>query len=472
MGQLLRLIVSVLVAIAVTAPAAGAARPLQTGFADAANFGNASRQAGAFDRARAAGASFVRLVLNWRAVAPVRRPARFDATNPAEPAYAWGPFDREVRLASARGLEPLVTVALAPAWAEGRGAGPQGTVRPSPAHLGQFARAAARRYSGDFGALPRVRYWQVWNEPNRDYYLRPQYVRGRMFSAGWYRRMVESFAANVHVVSGANRVVAGGLAPLGRPGKPAPLAFMRRMLCVARGRRSCDLRRNPVDLDVWSHHPYTSGGPVHRATHRDDVALGDLPEMRRLLRIAVRLGHVRSRGPVGFWVTEFSWDSKPPDPAALAARLHARWVSEALYRMWRNGVSVVIWFKIRDDPLAVSPYQSGLWTTNWRPKHSLTAFRFPVVAFARRGGVAVWGRTPTSGPGAVLVELKTGSTWRTLGTLTANENGIFARRYVVRARRGSVRARFGAEQSLAFSLTHVRDRFVNPFGCGGPIACR
>ena len=65
-------------------------------------------------------------------------------------------------------------------------------------------------------------------------------------------------------------------------------------------------------------------------------------------------------------MTEFSWDSKPPDPDALAATLHRRWVAEALYRMWVDGVSLVTWFRFEDDPLTgpgSTPYQSGFWTT-------------------------------------------------------------------------------------------------------------
>jgi hypothetical protein len=227
-----------------------------------------------------------------------------------------------------------------------------------------------------------------------------------------------------------------------------------------------------VEFDVWSHHPYTSGGPTHSAVGSNDVSLGDLGEMRRVLGSAVRTGRVVSAGSVGFWVTEFSWDSNPPDPDGLPSTLHARWVSEALYRMWRNGVSVVTWYRVQDDPLSASPYQSGFFRSNGQPKRSLTAFRFPVVAFAQRRGVYVWGRTPFGQPGTVVVEIKSGRRWRRLGTLTVGSTGIFARTYRTPIRRGYVRARVaGGGASLPFSLTPVGDRYVNPFGCGGGIRC-
>ena len=68
--------------------------------------------------------------------------------------------------------------------------------------------------------------------------------------------------------------------------------------------------------------------------------------------------------------------------------------------MWRAGVGLVTWFQLRDDPLSRTPYQSGLWfrggdaLASDRPKRSLTAFRFPFVAFRSRNGVSIWGRAP------------------------------------------------------------------------------
>ena len=462
-------LISALVAV-LAFPSAAAGAPIRTGFGDPVYFAESGgQQAASFDRARQAGGSVARLNLRWRSAAPTR-PA--DPSSPFDPAYNWAWFDRQVQLAAASGLQPMATILLAPSWAEGAGPGPNGTVKPSPAEFGRFARAAALRYSGLFPGLPRIRYWQAWNEPNRDYFLMPQVARGRIVSAPWYRSMVRAFAAGVHGVHASNVVVAGGLAPLGRAGKPAPLAFMRKLFCLTKAlKRACNLRSARVPFDAWAHHPYTSGGPTHRAPGKDDVALGDLGKMKRVLRAAVRLGHVRSRARVSFWVTEFSWDSRPPDPQGLPSSLHARWTAEALYRMWRHGVSVVTWFRIMDDPMSTSYYQSGFFTVDGRAKRSLTAFRFPVVAFARRGGIYVWARTPYGQRGRLVLSVRSGSSWRLLGTVSTSPHGIISRTFRTKIRSGSVRGRFAGETSLPFSLAYARDRFVNPFGCGGPIAC-
>jgi hypothetical protein len=424
-------------------------------------------------RARSAGARAVRLVLFWASVAPAsgstRRPPNFDATDPDHPGYTWLDFDRQVRYAVARGLEPIVTIVSAPRWAEGAVDGEPGTRQPHPRELALFATAAARRYSGGFGSNPRVRYWQVWNEPNLVLFLNPQ-------SPSLYRRMVNETAAAVKSVHADNLVIAGGLGPFGYPGAAVPpLQFMRDLLCLSKQlTRTC---QDTIRFDVWSHHPYTQGGPSHRATRTDDASLGDLAEMGRVLRAGERLGTVQSGGRARYWVTEFSWDSSPPDPKAVPTALHARWVAEALYRMWKAGVTLVTWFSLRDDPLRESQFQSGLWYVDGsgfqltRPKPALQAFRFPFVAFRSGKHVQVWGRAPTTRPLAVVVEQRAGARWKRLAGLRTRADGIFTGR-IATALSGPLRARAPAAGiSVPFTLGPTRNIEVWPFGCGGVLPC-
>ena len=89
--------------------------------------------------------------------------------------------------------------------------------------------------------------------------------------------------------------------------------------------------------------------------------------------------------------------------------------------MWSAGVSLVTWFTLRDQPLATSPYQSGLYFLGStfardRPKPALTAFRFPFVAYPAGKRISVWGRTPTSRAGAVVVEQRDASSWDVVAT--------------------------------------------------------
>jgi hypothetical protein len=484
-------VVAVAVAAALLLPAsAGASRPLRTAVVDAGPFNVPSFMPLAYADVRAAGATAIRFYSTWRRVAPTTRPAGFDAANPADPAYDWSIWDQQVRQAKANGLEPILSIEGAPDWAEGKGDGLAGTVRPRPTQLARFALAAARRYSGSFQGLPRVRYWQAWNEPNYFRHLGPQYntplsqpvpPSARLLSPDIYRALVNAFADAVHKVHRDNLVIAGGLAPFGNEHAGTHVArtlpFMRRLLCMnSRNRPQAGCHKR-IKFDVWSHHPYTAGGPTHHNLSPQDVSLGDLPKMGRLLRAAVRAKHVVSRRRVDWWATEFSWDTNPPDRNAVPMRLHERWVAHALYQMWRNGISLVTWFQIRDSTTTLPgefAFQSGLYfgcaggPECWRPKPSLTAFRFPFVAFTSRTGVLVWGRTPWGLRGRVVIEQR-GSSWRRVATLRSDRFGIFTKTLRT-SKRGFMRARLlpasgrPAELSVPFSLRRVPDRSVNPFG--------
>jgi hypothetical protein len=419
------------------------------------------------------GATKIRLGVSWRSVAPggAHAPESFDATNPADPAYRWAAVDGQIRRVVAAGAEPILSIVSAPRWATGPGAdnfGDPGSFKPDADDYGRFALAAARRYSGTFQDLPRVRYWEAWNEPNLTFFLRPQLVDGTPFAPDWYRGMVNAFTRAVHSVHRDNVAVAGSLAPFFDEDVKdnddwGPLAFMRSMLCISKDLKpTCNSR---VSFDAWSMHPYTSGGPTHHAIKPDDVSLGDLPEMKAVLDAARRAGHVVSARTPQFWVTEFSWDSKPPDPGGVPVKLLQRWVPQALYEMWRAGVSLVTWFSMRDNSLGRS-FQSGLYSASGRPKAYLRGFRFPLVAFPRGRGVYVWGRTPAGARARVIVEqLSAGSKWRRLGTVSANRYGVFAGTFRG-PKTGWVRGRLvgGADATLPFSLTPVPDQFFNPFG--------
>jgi hypothetical protein len=412
----------------------------------------------------------VRLQVPLESVAPGGSsvPQGFDASNPADPRYSWAEIDAEVQGAVSAGLEPILSLTGVPAWA--RDSTQSGQVRPSAKWYGRFAHAAAARYSGQFGALPRVRYWQAWNEPNLEANLAPARVNGSLFSPNWYRGMVNAFAHGVKAVDPTNLVIAGGLAPynlLDGPGI-SPLTFMRELLCVDRIR----IRPRPrclgtTHFDIWSMHPYTWGGPTHRATVAGDLALGDLPVMRDLLQQAWQGGRITAPVQPRFWVTEFSWNTNPPSPGGVAIDLQTRWTAQALYVMWQSGVSLVTWFMLRDQP-APSQWRSGLYFAGGTlaqdaEKPTLEAFRFPQVAFPATGGITVWARTPTSAPGSVSFEQNIGAGWLPLGTLTADANGIVSG-FLFGAAVGSVRASFGGETSVPFSLTDVPDQDVDPFG--------
>ncbi len=436
------------------------------------------------NRIRKAGAKFTRVIIYWKFVAPSVKPNSWDPADPTDPHYDWAYYDQQILMAKRAGLRPMVQIYLAPQWAEGCENPTPGICDPDPAEFAKFSAAAAKRYSGDMANLPRVKYWEPWNEPNLFVFFEPQLQAGKKVSPILYRNMLNRFAGAVKGVDPTNKVVAGGLAPLERPGGLGPLDFARRVLCM-KG------RKNPVPdrgckgkarFDIWANNPFTTGGPTHKSAGPDDVSLGDLPKMGRLLRAAHSAGRIKTKQKsIPFWVTEFSWDSKPSDPGGVPMKILTRWTSEAMFRSWQAGVTNFFWLTLRDwaRPEGVPFSQtidSGLYFRGEtikqdRPKANLRAFRFPFVAFGKRNGISIWGRTPESTSGRVSISFRKGARWKKIGASKAGRNGVFQSviksglaRKLAHRKRDRIRATYRGKNSVAFSLRPVKDYYQPPFG--------
>lgn len=456
-------------------------RPLDTGIT-VSDIGQPEQLA--YHRIKDAGASMTRVIVFWSSVAPADEPESWDPANPGEPHYNWSDVDARIQMAVNAGLTPLVQIFSAPNWAERCKRQTPGICNPDISDFADFTKAAARRYNGNYEGLPRVRFWEPWNEPNLLLWFAPQYKNGKKVSPTLYRNMLNRFAGVVKGINPTNTVVAGGLAPLGGLGNLAPLDFARRVLCM-KGRNNPKPKRGCRDratFDIWAHNPYTTGGPAHAAAGKDDVSLGDLPRMAKLLKAAKAAGKIRTkRRSIQFWVTEFSWDSKPPDPGGVPMEILTRWTSEAMYRAWKAGVSKFFWFSLRDWPRSDgTPYREtieaglyfrGLSVAQDKPKRNLNAFRFPFVAFGGKRGVSIWGRTPTSTRGNVAVTYRAGGKWKQLTKVKADGDGIFKSfvktrlaRTLGKRKTASVRATYRGQSARPFSLRPVKDYYQPPFG--------
>jgi hypothetical protein len=409
-------------------------------------------------RIRALGGSVARIPVNWRSVVEATPPAGFQARDPGSPAYRFWHVDAAVSSAVAAGLQPLLVVSHAPAFAEA----PHrwryaylGSWAPSGAALGDFAAALARRYDGAFpdplspgAVLPRVRLLQAWNEPNLSRYLEPQWVasggRWEAFSPRLYRQLLNGFYAGVKSVEPTDTVVAAGIAPEGEPagvGVMAPVSFLEGLLCLrGAARASCPQRPH---LDVLAFHPLSVYNPDIPALSTLDVAVSDIAKVTGLLARAERLHTVLPSGSRPVWLTELNWESSPPTSKGVPDSLQAAWISRALHRLWVAGVRFVDWqflvdpfdgvpLALPDGSLRLYSRPAGLYTAGpggdtarARPKPFLRGFSLPFDPLRANGRqVRVWallmhGRRP-----ALLQHQGRGGQWHTIARLRADRYGV------------------------------------------------
>jgi hypothetical protein len=440
--------------IAAVAPAsASAARQLDVGLVDPvfASGDGAERQLWQ-DRASSAGSDAILLTASWASIAPGSKPALFDPRNPADPNYDWGTLDAAISDATERGLRVILTVTGAPAWAEGDnrpGWANQGTWKPKPGALNDFGHAIAQRYSGTFGLLPRVRFFQLWAEPNLGIYLNPQWQGDRPAAPAHYRKMLRGFYGGVKSVSGSNKVLSGGTAPYGdsQPGgtRMQPALFWRSLLCLKGWKLRKAKCRRPAKMDIVAHHPINVGRPNRKAINPNDVSTPDVHKITRIVNKARRTGRILPRKHKPLWATEIWWDSKPPDPGGVPEQRHARWLSESFFVLWKQGVDAVFWFHIRDpqtsDPGATQ--ESGLYLRNGEPKAALRAYRFPFAVHRNGRKVLAWGRAPANG--RVLIQSKKGDAWKTEARLRGRAGKVFTRGFRSRADLFRAKVAGGAE---------------------------
>jgi hypothetical protein len=443
------------VALAAT-PRAEAARGLTTGLYAPEYFSSdSSIRDRWFDATAEANVGIVRFLVRWRDVAGSSAPA--DPTDPSSTGYDFSDVDRAVREARQRGFEVLFTIYDAPHWAEGpgrpSGARP-GSWKPDAAAFGDFATALAQRYSGAFpdpagpGVLPRVRYYEVWNEPNLIGFLAPQWEGGEPESPSIYRRLLNALAGAVKGVHGDNLVVGPGTSPFGQPRgqrQMRPLYFLRELLCLdGRGKPKPKPCPERPQLDVVSHHPIAvNQGPRYTAEHPDDVSAGDFEKVTRTARDAEKLGTLPG-GRHPLWVTEYWWLTKPPSPSGVTAKKQAQWIEESLYVFWKDGASVAIDYLLRDDPT----YATGLFTSGGRKKPAYRAFSFPFVTDRRsRKRIIAWGKAPEGGK--LRIELRKGGGWKPAKRLSVADGGVFKTGIRLRGP-GRLRATIGDQRSLVW----------------------
>jgi hypothetical protein len=466
-------------------------------------------------RMKALGIDRVRITASWssltRAPELDSKPEGFDATDPAAYEQArWEALDTAMRAIRAAGLHALIDIGFwAPHWATTDPPGPRARTNIDPQAYADFALAVARRYSGGFtpqpdppgapppapsqdqdivqaflqplvpfplpdlippmgvraaqtadaaadgGRLPAVDEFILWNEPNHQGLLLPQWQADGTTPASpvVYRAMVRAAYAAVKTARTKVKVLIGNTSSTGGSrgtGAVPPLEFLRELACVDRNlrpRTTADCAGfTTVPGDGWSHHPYSQNERPSRVSdprkEPGDLRLGDLPVLARTLDKLVKMGRL-ARANRDIYLTEFGYETGGiPGRPRVSAIMQARWLTWAEYLADKvPSVRSFAQFLLRDQPPApvrvsasnarpFGEYSTGLLVAGGNDKPAARTFLAGLFAqLQRRGRVLLYGRLRLGhGVKTVLLQrqLPRGG-WRLLERLRIDGRAAFTR---------------------------------------------
>jgi hypothetical protein len=333
------------------------------------------------------GVGLVRYMVNWRQVAPTK-PRH--ATNPGDPAYDWTDLDAALGALHAHGTTVLATIVRTPAWASGGLA--SNAVPTSKYALAGFVVAVAKRY-------PWLRLWEIWNEPNLQSFLTPNSPQL------YVQRLLNPAYVALHALNPANRVAGGATSPRSTSTGLSPVAFMR-------GMHAAHAR-----LDAYSHHPYavTRGETPFafaRGVCRYCTGVLTMANLPRLVREVQR-----DFGPKRIWLTEYGYETNPPDPKGVSWASQGRYVAEAAQRAAATPyVDLLVHFMLVDEGRP-NGWQSGLVSSTGQFKPGFNSFMLPIAVASRSGTrTTIWGQVrPGLGPRTYQLQRLTSAGWAPIG---------------------------------------------------------
>ena len=353
------------------------------------------------------GAQVTRITIHFEMVARLCPDAPLATlADPDAPCYRWTEPDQSIGLARAQGLTVIVSVFGLPEWANGGGNAAWTGATSAEADVAierfaRFSRAAATRYGPD-STVGHVRHWTVWNEPNSAYFWQP-------FDGQAVARYAQLYAR------AAGEIRAAQPDSLIAPGPTGPNSTTKPGLWIPRVQSALLARDASSLVDAWAHNPYPGGkgSPRIAQIRLPAIGIGNFADLITLLDAS----SVTSGKPI--WVTEFAYQTNPPDPASgVSLTDQARFLAEALDIVWTSGrVTLFNWYLLQDgngDPAA--DWDSGLLDRTGSPKPAARMFTRPVALHpGAEGTFRVWGMSLKDASSATLVTAPTASgPWRRL----------------------------------------------------------
>ncbi len=469
-------------------------------------------------RIKQLGIDRVRITASWssltRAPESDVKPAGFDGADPAAYEQArWQGLDRAIRAIRGAGLKALVDIGFwAPHWATSDPPGPRARTDIDPREYAAFATAVALRYSGAFtppapsptapapeptqdervikellqplvpfpvpeplaqprgaraaqsgGAvaphepLPKVDRFILWNEPNHQGLLLPQWKADKRTPASpaVYRAMLRAGYAAVKQARPSASVLVGNTSSTGGrrgAGPVPPLEFLRELACVdarLKPRTTGDCANfTQLPGDGWAHHPYSQNERPSRVskpkTERGDLRIADLPQLASTLDALAKMGRIAPANR-RIYLTEFGYETKGiRGRPRVDERQQARWLTWAEYLADRvPAVRSFAQFLLRDQPPApervsqsgarpYGEYSTGLLHVDGSDKIAATSFLAGLFAQLQpKGRVLLYGRLRLgAGPKVIVLQRQVrGAGWKRLRRLKVDGRASFQRTF-------------------------------------------
>ena len=379
-----------------------------------------------------------------------KKPRSFHPSDPSE--YRnMQLLDKIVKGAHKRGMDVLLTPTTpAPAWASQCKKAKvvrRRVCKPSPSQYAAFVAALGKRYKS-------VHRWSLMNEPNLSAWLQPQWEKvGRHFirrSPTIYRNLLRAgSAALARSGHGRDQILLGETGPFGRSGGKyslrsiPPADFYRELFCLnGKGRklsgRAAKIRKckgyKRLKVTGVAHHAYSRGAgrsPHAHVTGSGNITLRYINRLFKWINRGAKRGRIR-RG-LGVWITEYGFQTRPPDRfAGVSLRKAARWLNESDWIIYNRGrIKSTSQYLLRDER-SPAAFQSGLRFRGGKAKSTLAAYRLPIWAVQKRKSTRIWlqvrPKANLSGPHRVTIQYrKKGSKkFRKLKTITVHTRRGFA----------------------------------------------
>jgi hypothetical protein len=334
------------------------------------------------------------------------------------------------------------------------------------------------------GPLPAVTNWEIWNEPNERSWLNPWYRkqgRTKIYTQPeLYRSLVDgAWGALQSTGHSGNTILIGETA---NEGTLDPLPFVRDLYCVnssnlpLRGHAAlaagCPQSETPAKFVVanpglfgatgYAHHPYAFDIPPNKAyPQRYYITLQNISTLENNLNQIYGAYGRRPSGGVPLYLTEWGYESDPPDPFShTTLGEQETYLNEGEYMTWQDPyVRSLAQFELVDDGPKPdtkagsraywSTFQTGLEYADGSQKPSYDAWELPIwVPHPHHGSsVTVWAQLRpadhTTIQYAVLQYASGGSTnYTTLSEVSTTSPEGFLVTHVRIPASGSVRIAF------------------------------